>query len=68
MIREGAMDFFYFGFFTAGGGDTISYGKRGSRFFFCLWVPRRLSNHLIIKIYRIEKKNVNTILIGGIYV
>lgn len=45
MIREGAMDFFYFGFFTAGGGDTISYRKRGSGFFFCLWVPRHLSNH-----------------------
>lgn len=45
MIREGAMDFFYFSFFMVGGGDIISYRKRGSRFFFCLWVPRHLRNH-----------------------
>lgn len=45
MIRVGAMDFIYFSFFTEGGGDTISYRKRGSMFFFCLWVPRHLSNH-----------------------
>lgn len=42
MIRDGAMDFYYFSFFTVGGGDTISYRKRDSRFFFCFRVPRRL--------------------------
>lgn len=44
MIREGARDFYFFSFFTVGGGDTISYRKRDSELFFCFWVPRRLSN------------------------
>lgn len=56
MIREGAMDFFCFGFFTVGGGDTISCRKRGSRLFLCFVGPKALEKSLVIKVNRIGKK------------
>lgn len=42
MISEGALDLFCFSFFAESGGDTISYRRRGSGFFFLFVGPKTL--------------------------